>query len=159
MNDWKQFKKNVKLVEHYKNNVLASDNLKSVEEEMSLPLLKVKPETATRWNSSYIMLERHQKAIMYCWNQFIHFSSVFGYRWMENNWRLCRSLKACKWTHHCFMWRKTFDDVSGCSTNSRIWVCNEKYYNCTEIGEELRRQILDTLTRRLDNFETNEITA
>lgn len=46
------------LVGHFKHSVVASDKLKLVQEQMNMPLLKIKQDVSTRWNSCYIMLER-----------------------------------------------------------------------------------------------------
>ncbi|XP_072400381.1 E3 SUMO-protein ligase ZBED1-like [Diabrotica undecimpunctata] len=46
------------LVNHFKHSSLACDKLRSVQEQMGLPNLKVKQEVVTRWNSCFHMLQR-----------------------------------------------------------------------------------------------------
>ncbi|XP_072400683.1 E3 SUMO-protein ligase ZBED1-like [Diabrotica undecimpunctata] len=46
------------LVNHFKHSSLAYDKLRSVQEQMGLPNLKVKQEVVTRWNSCFHMLQR-----------------------------------------------------------------------------------------------------
>lgn len=46
------------IVTHFKHSVLAFDKLKAIQEQMGFPLLKVKQDVATRWNSCLLMIER-----------------------------------------------------------------------------------------------------
>lgn len=46
------------IVGHFNHSALSCSKLKSVQEQMGFPVLKVKQDVATRWNSSLIMLER-----------------------------------------------------------------------------------------------------
>lgn len=46
------------LVSYFKNSVVASDKLRSIQEQMGIPVLKLKKDVLTRWNSILNMLER-----------------------------------------------------------------------------------------------------
>lgn len=46
------------IVGFFKHSSLANDQLRSIQKQMGLPMLKVKQDVATRWNSCYIMLVR-----------------------------------------------------------------------------------------------------
>ncbi|KAJ8911505.1 hypothetical protein NQ315_014430 [Exocentrus adspersus] len=49
------------LVAHFKHSVAAARKLKSTQINMGFPVLKVKQDVATRWNSALIMMERLQE--------------------------------------------------------------------------------------------------
>ncbi|XP_018331652.1 zinc finger BED domain-containing protein 1-like [Agrilus planipennis] len=51
-------KKYRSLVGHFKHSVVASQILKEMQIQMNLPILKVKQDIRTRWNSCLIMMER-----------------------------------------------------------------------------------------------------
>lgn len=46
------------IVGHFKRSTVASDELTKMQRQMNLPLLKVKQEVPTRWNSCLYMMER-----------------------------------------------------------------------------------------------------
>lgn len=45
------------LVGHFKHSVVDTEKLKNVQLQMGMPILKVKQDVATRWNSIFIMIE------------------------------------------------------------------------------------------------------
>ncbi|XP_050305078.1 E3 SUMO-protein ligase ZBED1-like [Anthonomus grandis grandis] len=46
------------LVSYFKHSVLATEKLKTTQVQMGFPVLKIKQDVATRWNSTLFMLER-----------------------------------------------------------------------------------------------------
>ncbi|CAG9833257.1 unnamed protein product [Diabrotica balteata] len=47
-----------KIVGHFNHSALSCNKLKSVQQQMGFPVLKVKQDVTTRWNSTLLMLER-----------------------------------------------------------------------------------------------------
>ena len=46
------------LVSHFKHSVQACNKLKEVQQQLNAPIIKVKQDVPTRWNSCFIMKDR-----------------------------------------------------------------------------------------------------
>lgn len=150
------------LVGHFKHSVVGSEKLKSVQQQMGLPILKVKQDVATRWNSCYIMMERLVK---------IKDPLCVA---VANLPKAPEFLDADEWKSlsECIQVLKHANDLTT--------ILSGEYYPTvsliiplvrgfqfqlknvkteTDIGAMLKNNLMETVSRRLSSFETSKIVA
>lgn len=150
------------IVGHFKHSVVANDKLKSVQEQMNLPLLKVKQEVSTRWNSTFIMIER-----------LLRIKDPLCVT-VANLPRTPEFLDADEWNavEDCVKVLQPSNELTTVLSGEKYPTLSvviplvrgfqfavRNLNTNTHIGQELKMKVLDTVTRRLSNFESNKIVA
>lgn len=150
------------IVGHFKHSSFANGKLKEFQLQMNLPILKVKQDVVTRWNSSLIMIER-----------LLNIKSPLSAT-MSSLPRAPNCLNASEWEIilDCINILKPFEimtaELSGENyiTISTIiplirglqhMLRNIKIE--TTIGEAFKNTLMDVINRRLGNLEKNKIVA
>lgn len=150
------------LVGHFKYSALASDKLRAVQQQMNLPILKVKQDVPTRWNSCFLMIQRLSQ---------IKDPLCVA---VTNLQKSPEFLDADEWKvlDDCIDVLKSANDLTNILSAEnyptisliipliRGFQFTLKNVNTqTEVGEILRKKLLDTVTRRLGTFELDKIVA
>ncbi|CAH0563164.1 unnamed protein product [Brassicogethes aeneus] len=155
-------KKSRNLVTHFKHSILASQKLRDIQQKMNLQVLKVKQDVSTRWNSTLIIIER-----------------------LDNlKTPLTVALSELPRAPECLdasEWEVIFDCIPLLTpiANMTTELSGEKYLTIsiviplirglqsslriycpkTEVGEKLKKSLVEVIARRLGSIETNEILA
>lgn len=150
------------LVSHFKHSVVASATLKSSQEQMGYPILKIKQDVSTRWNSCLIMMER-----------LIKMKDPLCVA-VTNLPRAPEFLDASDWAilTDCVLLLKPLESMT-------TELSGEKYVTMSLViplirglqhtlknmspksdsGAVLKRNLLDVISKRFGLFETNKIAA
>ncbi|XP_030765200.1 zinc finger BED domain-containing protein 1-like [Sitophilus oryzae] len=150
------------IVGHFKHSAIAVEKLSTMQQQMNSPQLKVKQDVVTRWNSTYIMLDR-LIAIK---------ASITAV--MSSLPKAPEMLNAEEWLilEDCICVLKPFDlmttTLSGekyVTLSSIIPLVRGLQYslnrmNClTDIGNKLKVDLLAIISRRLGSYERDKISA
>lgn len=150
------------IVRYFKHSDFACRKLKELQEQMGLPVLKIKQDVTTRWNSTLVMIERLLKIKDPLTVTLVHLPKAPA------------SLEAEEWDilSDCVSILKPFElmtvDLSGekYPTMSLIiplvrglqYTIRHKATQ-TDTGNLLQHTLLDVVARRLGTFETNKMAA
>ncbi|CAH1114870.1 unnamed protein product [Psylliodes chrysocephalus] len=156
------FKKCRNLVGHFKHSSLASDKLKSVQEQMRLPLLKVKQDVPTRWNSCFIMLKRLNEIKEPLCVALASSTKPPQFPTVEE-WDIINEIiKVLKSADDMttIISSQSYPTLSMVIPLVRGFQYTLRNINTvTEVGTALKLKLLETMNRRFGGFETSKIVA
>jgi len=156
------FKKCRAIVGHYKHSSFATGKLRDLQSQMNLPLLKVKQDVSTRWNSSLTMIER------------LLIIKIPLTASMSSLPRAPNCLNASEWEviSDCIKILKPFENIiselSGVNYPTLSLVIPlirglqymlKNLRTETIIGNEFKNKLIDVVGRRLGNLEKDKIVA
>ncbi|CAG9829737.1 unnamed protein product [Diabrotica balteata] len=150
------------LVNHFKHSSLACDKLRSVQEQMGLPNLKVKQEVVTRWNSCFHMLQR-----------LLEIKNPLCVA-VANLSKPPEFLNADDWEviNDCIKVLKQADDITRLLSSENyptvsllipiirgIQFALQNTTVVTNVGDSLKLKLLQTIHQRLGSFESSKTIA
>lgn len=150
------------LVTHFKHSVLATEKLKNVQEQMGFPVLKVKQDVPTRWNSTLIMLER-----------LLEIKNSLSVT-LSNLPKAPPSLDASEWAivWDCVPLLKPIEILTSVLSAEKYPTISmiipltrglqhtlKSINNNTEVGNFLKNSLLEVIGRRIAPLESNKIVA
>ena len=150
------------IVGHFKHSVVANGKLKSVQEQMNLPFLKVNQEVSTRWNSTFIMLERLLLIKDPLCVVVANLPSAPEFLDAEEWKTLEDCVKVLQPSNELttVLSGEKYPTLSVVIPLLRGFQFTVRNLNTnTDIGQELKVRVLDTVTRRLFSLESNKIVA
>lgn len=155
-------KKCKSIVGYFKHSVQGSEKLKLTQQQMGLPVLKVKQDVATRWNSCLHMLRR-----------LIEIKDALSVA-MASLPKSPEFLSANEWkiVEDCVQILKPAEDMTTILSAEKYPTLSlviplfrgfqftlKQVTPSTEIGISLKLNLLDVVTRRLGGYESNKIVA
>nr|XP_023028246.1 zinc finger BED domain-containing protein 1-like [Leptinotarsa decemlineata] len=148
------------IVGHFSHSVLACNKLKSVQEQMGFPVLKLKQDVSTRWNSTLIMLERLVKVkdalsmTIISITKAPEFLDADEWAVIEDSIFLLKPLEVMTAT----LFADTYPTISMVIPLVRgLQHSLVNWKSKTDICETLRKNLIDTIARRLGILECNKI--
>ncbi|KAL4141795.1 hypothetical protein QTP88_004363 [Uroleucon formosanum] len=142
-NDWNIANKiitvvsdNGTIVGHFKHSSNATEKLKDFQLQMNLPPLKVKQDVPTRWNSSFIMMER-----------LVNIKAPLSAT-MSTLPRAPNYLNASEW-----------EIILDCTHILKPFQIMTAELSETDVGDVFRNMLIDIVSRRLGILEKNKIVA
>lgn len=150
------------IVGHYKHSSLATGKLRDLQSQMNLPLLKVKQDVSTRWNSSLTMIER------------LLTIKIPLTASMSSLPRAPDCLNASEWEviSDCVKILKPFENITSELSGENYPTISlviplirglqymlKNLRTETTIGIEFKNKLIDVVGRRLGNLEKDKIVA
>ncbi|XP_030764079.1 zinc finger BED domain-containing protein 1-like [Sitophilus oryzae] len=155
-------KKCKSIVGYFKHSVQGSEKLKLTQQQMGLPILKVKQDVATRWNSCLHMLRRLleiKDALSVAMASLPNAPDILS----ANEWKVLED---------CVQVLKPAEDMSTTLSAEKYPTLSlviplfhgfeytiKQTTPSTEIGKSLQLKILEVVTRRLGGYESNKTVA
>ncbi|XP_008178492.1 zinc finger BED domain-containing protein 4-like [Acyrthosiphon pisum] len=150
------------IVGHYKHSGFATGKLRDLQSQMNLPLLKVKQDVSTRWNSSLTMIER------------LLTIKIPLTASMSSLPRDPDCLNASEWEiiSDCVNILKPFENITSELSGENYPTLSlviplirglqymlKNLITETTIGNEFKNKLIDVVVRRLDHLEKDKIVA